>query len=80
METPKLSEHARRRCVEMDVVTKRVKRLVANPDIIYRGSDYGLNTFIAMSAADPEIAAVFAEATPRVIVTVLWRTPEEYTR
>lgn len=80
METPKLTRHAQERCVEMSVPTKRVKRLVAKPDIVYRGSDYGLNTFIAMSASDPEIAAVFADVSPRIIVTVLWRNPEQYQR
>jgi hypothetical protein len=64
----------------MAVPTKRVKRLVADPDLVYRGTGYGLNTFIAMSASEPEIAAVFAETTPRIIVTVLWRTPENYQR
>lgn len=81
MMTPRLSNHARQRCEEMDVRTKRAKRIVQDPDIV-RPCSHG--HLMAVSDADPDIAVVFHldgddDECP-TIITVLPRTYEEYER
>lgn len=39
--TPRLTEHARQRCREMDVRTKRVKAVVREPAMTYPGNHRG---------------------------------------
>lgn len=77
--TPVLTDHARSRCREMGVSTKRAKRVVADPSITYRGSlRYRPGRRVAVSAADT-IAVVFEPGRhghPPVIVTVLWHAAE----
>ena len=77
--TAKLSEHARRRCLEMHVTTKRVKKLVRQPDIT-RTSYNG--RWLAVSDADPEIAVVYAKAPDGTctVITVLYRQLDYYRR
>lgn len=77
--TAKLSPHARERATEMAVSTKRVKRMVANPDTRHTCHDH---RWFVTSEQDPEIAVVYAldaDGTP-IVITVLWRTDEQYTR
>ena len=77
--TARMSEHARRRCVEMQVTTKRVKHLLRNPDITRTTYDGRL---LAVADSDPEIAVVFARAPDGTctVVTVLYRQYDTYIR
>lgn len=77
-QTPRLSEHARLRCAQMGVPTKTVKRIVANPDLTY--DSHGCYQ-VATAALDPRLRVVYrcGETAP-LIVTVLWRTQDTYTR
>jgi Domain of unknown function (DUF4258) len=77
--TARLSDHARDRCAEMGVGTKRVKHLLRRPDIIR--TTYK-DRYFAVSDADPEIAVVYAKAPDGTctVVTVLYRQYNEYTR
>ena len=76
--TPYLTEHARQRCSEMRVNTKRVKRIVRDPSVKHVTWD---GRWIAMSTADPDISVVFAvNAGQASVITVLWRTTEHYDR
>lgn len=74
--TPRLSYHARQRCAEMGVTTKRAKRIVQDPDLVRPAQ----GALMAVSDADPDIAVVFTEETPPTIITVVWRTYETYDR
>ena len=77
--TPRLSQHARQRCDEMHVGTKRVKRLLRSPDVVRCSYN---DRYLAVSDADPEIAVVFAKHPDGTctVITVLYRTYEDYTR
>lgn len=81
--TPRLSEHARQRCVEMGVRTARVKAILRNPDMTWVGNAPGHppGRSFAWSAADPDIAVYFAlhDGVP-VAITVVPRTYETYVR
>ena len=77
--TATLSEHARQRAAAMGVCTKRIKRIVRNPDILrvsYRGR------WVATSDADPELAVVYTvdPGGQPVVVTVLYRNYQWYDR
>lgn len=76
--TPKLTNHARQRCSEMGVATKRAKRIARDPDIT-RPSGAGI---LAKADHDPEIAVVYADDPDgsRVILTVLPNTQEKFLR
>ncbi len=77
--TPKLTSHARLRCTQMRVQTKRVKRILSDPDLTYTSR----SAQIAWRADDPAIAVVFVthhQSGQRVALTVIWRTQEEYSR
>lgn len=74
-QTPRLTEHARERCAEMGLTTKRAKRVVQNPDVVYpgrRGEGADPDAYIALSDEDTEIAVVFVPEEPPRIITVLW--------
>lgn len=70
-----LTPHARERCAEMGVVTKRAKRIAADPDTTYGNPDE--RGVVATREDDPEIAVVVRRGR---IITVLWRTQEVYCR
>lgn len=82
--TPRLTKHARERCAEMGVKTKRVKRMVRDPDIDRPSRDWEANREVSCRIAvrddDPDIAAVYQPGEPPIVVTVVWRTDEVYTR
>lgn len=89
MGTPRLTEHARRRCREMEISTKVAKQIVRAPDVT-RPCCHGPGPHDAMVATcdrHREYAVVFLPArcvsnpaaTP-LIVTVLFRTRVRYTR
>lgn len=80
--TPRLTHHARERCAEMGVTTKRAKRIVQDPDVSRpakaTGGDDG---FIAVADHEPDIAVVYKlDGDVPVILTVVWRTYEPYDR
>ena len=80
--TPALTDHARLRCIQMEVNTKRVKAIVLRPSLVVPGPpQYGEN-FVASSADDPEIQVAYTvDKTGRPVVkTVLWSDPAYYTR
>lgn len=74
--TPRLTHHARQRCQEMGLTTKRAKRVVQNADVVYPGrpTACGELTSVALWDEDPEIAVVFVPDDERGarILTVLW--------
>jgi len=77
--TPRLTEHARQRCAEMHVETKRVKRLLQRPTLTYSTHS---DRLMATSEADPEIAVVYANSPDGTVtvITVLLRSYDEYKR
>jgi hypothetical protein len=76
--TPTLSFHARLRCGQMDVRTRRVKTIMRDPDMTY---DAGHGARMAWRRDDPTILVVYVEeAGKRHAVTVLPRTYERYHR
>lgn len=79
MSTPKLTNHARERCVEMHISTKRAKRVVRNADV-RRPAERG--AVLATWQGDPAIAVIYVEDQEPVplITSVVWRTREQYER
>jgi hypothetical protein len=77
--TARMSFHARQRCAEMRIETKRVKRLLRCADIIRVSYN---DRFIAVGDSDPKIAVVYARDPDGtiVVVTVLFRDYEHYDR
>jgi hypothetical protein len=77
--TARLTPHARARCAEMHVETKRVKRLLRRPTLTY--ATYA-DRLMATSEEDPEIAVVFAKGPDGTldVITVLVRSYDEYSR
>lgn len=68
--TPRLTEHARQRCREMDVRTKRVKRVLRAPEIVYP-SDRVDDALVAVGDGLAIPYLTDAGGTP-VALTVLW--------
>ena len=77
--TARLTQHARQRCDEMRVGTKRVKQLLRNPDVVRCSYN---DRWLAVSDADPEIAVVFAKDPDGTctVITVLYRSYDIYNR
>jgi hypothetical protein len=73
-----MTHHARERCQEMGVSTKAAKRVVQEPTTTWTSD----GQTVATSDEYPEITVVFAvDADGRpVVITVLYRTAEEYDR
>lgn len=80
--TPRLTDHARLRCIQMEVNTKRVKRIVLRPSLVVPGPPELKAEFIATATYDPEIQVAYVvEADGRpIVITVLWNTQEDYVR
>jgi hypothetical protein len=78
-DTPKLSVHARVRCLEMGISTKRAKRVVQNRTGTYPGAPKHCNNGRMVFSADPDIAVVWDPETNHIL-TVLPRVQEEYVR
>lgn len=74
--TVRLSQHARERCAEMHVDPSTVRWVVEHPDVV-RPAEGGAE--VCTSDLVPEFAVVY-DATECTVVTVLWRTSEEYRR
>lgn len=73
--TPQLTEHARERCAEMGIVTKRVKRVARMPDLAYASRE---NRRVLCRLDEPDFRVVVNEE--GLIVTVLLWTYDTYTR
>lgn len=82
MTTAVLTDHARMRCVEMSVATKRVKRVVRNPDVDYCSTQMDHSRRVCFRH-DDTIAVVYQpgfDGEPPLVITVLWHMQEEYVR
>lgn len=78
--TPKLTMHARVRCIELGISTKRAKRVVQTRSSTYPSNlGHDNNGLVVHSASDPEIAVVWDPDTDHIL-TVLPRTSETYVR
>lgn len=78
--TPQMSPHARLRCREMGISTKRAKRIFQHHDTRYAAhAGYRNGGFTLMWSGEPDIAIVVSQDMTTVI-TVLERTQEEYER
>lgn len=74
----RLSDHARERCAEMGLPTRVAKRIVRSHDMSWAGA---AGRTVAVSSAFPDLAVVYAaKIDPPVVVTVLWRTQDQYDR
>ena len=78
-DTPKMTVHARVRCVELGVTTKRAKRVVQNRTGTYPGNPVHGNNGRMVMSTDPDIAVVWDPETNHIL-TVLPRIPEQYVR
>jgi hypothetical protein len=76
--TPRMSQHARLRCTQMGVTTKRAKHVVRHADVVYPGSPDVPHSFIALCEADRQIAVVYAREPDGAltVLTVLYRGVE----
>jgi hypothetical protein len=79
-ETPRLTQHARHRCAEMGISTKVAKRIVQDA-CVTRPCNVAEKTHCQIMVSDqhPEYAVVY-DPILRVVVTVLFRTTENYLR
>lgn len=77
--TPTLTEHARERCIEMGISTKVAKFIVLNASV-RRPGRAGSDALIATCDTYPDYAVVYAPEQPPLIITVVFRTTENYVR
>lgn len=76
MTTPRLTNHARLRCLQMGVRTKRVKRIVREPHVDY--PSYG-NRICYRD--DDELAVVYTPTgSGALVITVLYNLKTDYAR
>lgn len=81
MHTVSLTPHARQRCEEMGVSTKRVKHALRpkNRSASWPGK-HGKDVFVRC-ASEPELAFIVSAHDPNLVITVLWWSPDtELTR
>lgn len=79
--TPRLSAHARERCEQMGISTKRAKRVVQDPVMTLPGGLGHPEFYQRVIGEDYEIMVVINPTVePVEIVTVLWRTYDDYDR
>lgn len=66
----------------MGIGTKVVKALMRTRDTTYVSGDttHGGAAFVAMSSVVPQYVAVFLPGQPDLVVTVCFRTTEDYVR
>jgi hypothetical protein len=78
--TPRLTGHARTRCQELGISTKRAKRIVKNRSSTYPSPwGHDNNGLMVHSASDSEYGVVWDPDT-NCILTVVPRIVEKYTR
>lgn len=78
MPTPRLTPHARERCVEMGISTKVAKAIVRHADVRYPARP-GQPGIAALSDVYPGYAVVYVErdaGEPPVVVTVLFNAQD----
>lgn len=76
-QTPRLTDHARQRCEQMGISTKRAKRIVIGRTTTYRGSKG--NSGMVCQSADPDFSVVW-DPESNTILTVVPRVSETYRR
>lgn len=78
--TPRMSVHARERCAELGISTKRAKRIVQQRTGTYPGAPkHNNNAIVVTSDADTEFAVIW-DPDDNSILTVLPRIQEDYVR
>jgi hypothetical protein len=78
--TPRMTRHARDRCVELGISTKRAKRIVQHRSSTYEATrGHGNAGLTCQSTVDPSISVVWDPITNQII-TVLPRTASTYVR
>ena len=80
--TPKLTRHAVQRCAEMGISTKVAKRIIRNANTIRPTVSNGNRACLA-TCEIPELrdyAVVFYPTDPPIVLTVVFRTDEQYIR
>ena len=78
--TPRLTRHARDRCAELGISTKRAKRVVQHRTGTYPSAvGHSNNGMMVTSATEPEIAVVWDPGTNEIL-TVVPRIQEDYVR
>ena len=82
MKMPVLTHHARERCKEMKLTVQTVKDIVANADLTYAGkpSRDGTSTTTYLWSDQPDYAVICLDCDPAVVMTVVFRQIEPYTR
>jgi hypothetical protein len=76
--TPRMSAHARQRCAEMGITTKRAKRIVRERVTSYHTQSHRNDGVVCMSD-DADLAVVW-DPIRNVVLTVLPRTSDQYSR
>ncbi len=78
--TPRLTRHARERCAELGISTKRAKRVVQHRTGSYPSAPgHDNNGIVVTSATETEIAVVWDPDTNQIL-TVVPRIQETYVR
>jgi hypothetical protein len=80
--TPRMTLHARQRCVEMEISTKVAKRIVQCGEVRYPGTptEEG-DTVVVLWSGEPRYAVVVsADPEDPIVLTVLFNTPDYYAR
>jgi hypothetical protein len=76
--TPQLCDHARQRCAEMGISTRRVKRVIREPDLSYCTYE---GRMMMCRFDEPDFRVVVnTDGDVPVAVTVVWWTDEVYER
>lgn len=76
--TPTLSPHARERCEEMGILTRRIKNAVRDWGAARWPDPQGRPAWMVHSATEPDLLIIVAmDRTPQHVITVLWWDPEE---
>lgn len=78
-QTPRLTRHARQRCSELGVSTKKAKAVVRNRISTYPGNPAHGNNGLVVMSDDPEIAVIWDPGTNHIL-TVLPRVQDPYVR
>lgn len=78
--TPRMTDHARERCAEMEISTKVAKHIARHGDVTYPGtpSEEG-PTLVVLWSGDSRFAVVTND-TRTAVLTVLFNTPVVYER
>lgn len=75
--TARLTDHARQRVAEMGATTKRVKRIVADPDVTRVNRREGCVAMVRDDDPDLTVIVTFVDGHP-VVITVLGRQADRF--